>query len=164
MSTGIFLNLGDIKGESTDKNHKDWIELRSVNFGISNNAQVTSSGQRKLNKGTASFSYIHCTKVMDISSVKLLSAVAQGNFLKNVKLSVCTMFENELHPYAELEMDECMISSISENADKDGGYPHESFTIVFSKIKWTFTPLTPEGKKGNKVGPEGWDLIQNTKQ
>ncbi|WP_238149400.1 type VI secretion system tube protein Hcp [Arsenophonus endosymbiont of Aleurodicus floccissimus] len=52
------------------------IGLRSVNFGISNNAQVASSGQRKLNKGTASFSYIHCTKVMDISSVKLLSAVA----------------------------------------------------------------------------------------
>jgi len=29
----IFLKLGDIKGESTDKDHKDWIELSSYSLG-----------------------------------------------------------------------------------------------------------------------------------
>lgn len=164
MSTGIFLDLGTIKGESTDKNHKDWIELQHVNFGVSNNAHIASSGVRKLNKGTADFRSIHCTKIMDSSTVKLLSAVAKGDFIDKVKLNICTMFNDELHPYAELEMDQCMISAITENAAKDGGYPQEDFTIVFSKVKWTFTPLNSDGKKGSKVGPEGWDLLQNTKQ
>ncbi|MGH2589037.1 MAG: type VI secretion system tube protein Hcp [Dehalococcoidia bacterium] len=28
-----FAKLGDIRGESTDKDHKDWIEIESWSFG-----------------------------------------------------------------------------------------------------------------------------------
>ncbi|ETS30787.1 Hcp family type VI secretion system effector [Photorhabdus tasmaniensis] len=164
MSSSIFLQIDGIKGESTDSKHKDWIELEHVNFGAFNHARIADSGKRKITVGAAGFRTIDCVKVMDISSIKLLSAVAQGTAIKKVKLEICTIFKGEMHPYAEVEMDECIISDVHETCSRGGEFPQEQFSITYSKIKWTFTPLSPDGTKGNKAGPEGWDLIENKKQ
>ncbi|NHB91174.1 Hcp family type VI secretion system effector [Photorhabdus cinerea] len=164
MSSSIFLQIDSIPGESTDSQHKDWIELEHVNFGVFNHARIADSGKRKITVGAADFRTIDCVKVMDTSSIKLLSAAAQGTAIKNVKLAICTIFKGEMHPYAEVEMDECIISDVHETCSRGGEFPQEQFSITYSKIKWTFTPLSPDGNKGKKVGPEGWDLIENKKQ
>ncbi|WP_445493500.1 Hcp family type VI secretion system effector [Photorhabdus sp. SF281] len=164
MSSSIFLQIDSINGESTDSKHKDWIELEHVNFGAFNHARIADSGKRKITVGAAGFRTIDCVKVMDISSIKLLSAVAQGTAIKKVKLEICTIFKGEMHPYAEVEMDECIISDVHETCSRGGEFPQEQFSITYSKIKWTFTPLSPDGTKGSKAGPEGWDLIENKKQ
>lgn len=161
-STGIFLKLDNITGESTDTNHKQWIELRGIDLGIYNNAHIASSGARKLNKGTASFQHVHCVKIQDSSSVKLLSAVAKGDFFNTVNVEICTMFNNAMHPYLTLELNDCMISAITAKAQEGAGYAEENITLVYSKIKWTYTALDADGKPGSKVGPEGWDLVANS--
>ncbi|PQQ26482.1 Hcp family type VI secretion system effector [Photorhabdus hindustanensis] len=164
MSSSIFLQIDGITGESTDSKHKQWIELSHVNFGAFNHARIADSGKRKITVGASDFRTIDCVKVLDSSSIGLLSAVAQGTAIKKVKLEICTLFKGEMHPYAEVEMDECIISDVHETCSRGGEFPQEQLSIAYSKIKWTFTPLKEDGTKGDKVGPEGWDLIENKKQ
>lgn len=164
MSTSIFLKIDTIDGESSDSKHQKWIELEYINFGVANHARIADSGKRKITMGTADFRSIECLKTMDSSSVKLLSAVSQGSTFKTIQLEICCMIKGTLHPYANIDLEECAISAISETCSKGGGYPQEQFTITFSKIKWTFTPIKDDGSAGSKVGPEGWNLIENIKQ
>lgn len=164
MSSAIFLKIDGIDGESTDSKHQKWIELEHINFGVANHARIADSGKRKITMATADFRTIDCLKTMDSSSIKLLSAVAQGTTIKAIKLEICTMIKGALHPYAEVELDECAISAVQQSCSKGGGYPQEQLTITFSKIKWTFTPIKDDGSAGSKVGPEGWNLLENIKQ
>lgn len=164
MSTAIFLKIDTIDGESSDSKHQKWIELEHISFGVANHARIADSGKRKITMATADFRTIDCRKTMDSSSIKLLSAVAQGTTFKSIKLEICTMIKGIIHPYAAVDLDECAISAVHETCSKGGAYPEEQFTITYSKIKWTFTSINDDGSAGSKVGPEGWDLLQNIKQ
>lgn len=164
MSTSIFLKIDTIDGESSDSKHQKWIELEHINFGVANNARIADSGQRKITMGTANFRSIDCLKTMDSASVKLMSAVAQGSTFKTIQLEICCMIKGALHPYANIDLEECAIAAINQSCSKGGGYPQEQFTLTFAKIKWTFTSIKDDGSAGSKIGPEGWNLLENIKQ
>ncbi len=46
-----FVNFGDIKGESTDKGHKDWIEVSSFGHGEANTGNPTGATGKEANVG-----------------------------------------------------------------------------------------------------------------
>src|SRR6478609_902063 len=68
---------GTIPGESTDSKHTAWIEISSLNFGISNPVALGTGGGG-INAGKATGAALKIDKVLDKSSPPLFLGCAQG--------------------------------------------------------------------------------------
>ena len=76
MAVDMFIKIGDIKGESKDKTHKEKIDVLAWSWGVSNsgNAQVGGgAGAGKVNVQDLSF-----TKYVDSATCPLLLAASNG--------------------------------------------------------------------------------------
>lgn len=76
-----YLKLGDIKGESTDARHKDWIDIVSVSEGVDQAAAAGAGSARAT--GRATLRPIVVTKAVDGTSPALREAVATGKVFKD---------------------------------------------------------------------------------
>ena len=47
MALDMFLKLDGIAGESTNKGHKDEIEVLSFSWGVSNSSEIGAQGRRR---------------------------------------------------------------------------------------------------------------------
>lgn len=147
-NAALFLNLGeDIKGESTDKDHKDWIVLNSFDWGVTNSARQSSSGG---GSGKVTFSDLTITKPVDTSSPKLLQATSSGTHFSEAKLDVTRLIADKQQTYLEFKFQEVLVSGyqISGTADT---IPTETLTLNFSKIEEIFTQFDDKGSVVQQV-------------
>ncbi len=149
-----FMKLGDIKGESTDKDHKDWILIESLSSPIH---RSIPSGAKDIQRtrGETTIGDIHCVRLMDNSSVKMQEAVANGTFFKEVEIHLCTVVKNKAEPYLKYKLSDCILSSYSFHGSASGHpLPSEEVTINPSKCEWTYIKVDPKtgDPKGNVVG------------
>lgn len=79
-----FLQIDGIPGESTDKDHKDWIDIDSFSWGLT----LTTSGTGGAGVGKATFSDLAWTQHVDVSTPKWFLAVATGRHIPTVTLDV----------------------------------------------------------------------------
>lgn len=141
----IYLKYGDIKGDVTEPAHSGWIELMSVQWGVSRGVgSPVSPGGWKEGSGP-SVSEISVTKKTDRASNRLMNESLSGKgvtaVVDHVKDSggVATV-------YLRLTMSETLISSwqISGSGGKgDQSPPTESLTLSFTKIEFEQFPGTP---------------------
>ena len=70
MATDAFLKIDGIDGESTDKKHKNWIEILSYSHGMSQPSSI-ASGTGGLTAERVSMSDFSVMKVLDKASPTL---------------------------------------------------------------------------------------------
>jgi type VI secretion system secreted protein Hcp len=149
----------DIKGESTDGAHNDWIEIDSFQHGMGQAVSPASStGGRTASR--VSMSEFTVSKPTDTASLVMQHHCCLGTHFKEVVVQLHEA-SGEKHKYYEITLSDVIISSLSTSSS--GGKPHESVSFNYGKIKWEYTPLGHDGKTGTKVGPMGWDLETNKK-
>ncbi len=68
MAVDNFLKIEGIKGESTDDKHKDWIEILSYSWGVSQMASASASTSGGGTSQRADFQDISIVKTLDSSS------------------------------------------------------------------------------------------------
>ncbi|MBU4260561.1 MAG: type VI secretion system tube protein Hcp [Proteobacteria bacterium] len=159
MSADNYLQITGIKGESTDDKHKDWIEILSFNWGVS---QMASASQSTSGGGTsqrADFQDLSIVKLMDSASPLLFKACATGVHLDEVKLELCRAGGDKLL-YMEYIMNNVIISSLSVGGG-GGGEPTESVTFNYGKIKLNYIKQARKGGGASGNVPAGWDLQNN---
>ena len=78
MAIDIYLQIGDIKGESADDKHKGWIEVSHVGWGVSQPRSTSVSTAGGHTSGTADLSEMIFTKTADLSSPGLFQHCAMG--------------------------------------------------------------------------------------
>ncbi|SMC22866.1 type VI secretion system secreted protein Hcp [Andreprevotia lacus DSM 23236] len=162
MAYDSYLKIGDVKGESTDDAHKDWIELYSFSLGISNPVTV-GSATGGLTAGKASFSSFSVMKKYDKASVKLASASAAGKHFDKCEVELC-LTTGAKHTYIKYVFEDCMIESIQWSGSSGGDdRPTESLSIAYGKVTWEYTPIKHDGTTDSKIGPEGWNVTTNVK-
>lgn len=154
MGQDAFLKLKDIKGDATDANHKDEIEINSFSLsaGISEAwDQKSEEGERlKVSKIEA----ISISKKFDRASAKLLDAASKNSPLETSYIYFCRPSgdlgtSSGLETYMTFTLFGTNIDSYSLNGG--GGYPTESFTLRFSKIKWQL-----KDSSGGTAGEGEW--------
>jgi type VI secretion system Hcp family effector len=79
-----FLQIDGIPGESTDRDHKDWIDVESFSWGLT----LASSGSGGAGIGKATFSDLAWFQYVDASTPKWFIAVASGKRIGTVTLDV----------------------------------------------------------------------------
>ncbi len=157
MATNTYLHCDPIKGESTDEDHKDWIEVFSFNHGLSQPMSgVNGTGGRS--SARADFDPFVITKSIDNASVDLSIYCASGTHIAKVELEVCQE-SGERVCYFKYELENAMIQSVSVGGGSDR--PHETVAFIYDKISWTYTLVSNDGKAGTAVGPKKWNLETN---
>lgn len=129
-----YLKLGDIKGESTDAKHKDWIIIQSFSQGLSK--QSAATGAARMRSAVIMKDFV-VTKKIDMSSPKLMEAAVKGQVIPEVILELTTSGRNTFYT---VKMTNVLISSYSTSGDTGGNAPvMEEMSLNFEKIEWTYT-------------------------
>jgi type VI secretion system secreted protein Hcp len=155
----IFLDIPDIKGQSTIKGFEDKIEILSASHGVA--MQITASpSSSERTSGKPNHQDLTVSKYVDLSTCPLIAACNAGTNLKEVKLTVGRNDAGTVLPYLVYTLENTIVSSISVSAG-GGDRPTETITLNYTKIKWDFTEQKPDmGKKGNNGAV--WNLATNT--
>ncbi|MBL8816370.1 MAG: type VI secretion system tube protein Hcp [Planctomyces sp.] len=146
-----FMKLGDIKGEATDTDHKDWILLESMSVPIFRSIPDGAKDQQRT-KGDTILGDVVIVRQLDKSSTKLQEACANGTFFKEVEIHFCTTVKNKQEPYLTYKLKDVIISSYSIHANSSGSpLPSEEVTAGYSAVDWNYIVVDPKtgDKKGN---------------
>jgi type VI secretion system secreted protein Hcp len=145
-----FVKLGDIKGEATDQDHKDWILIQSMSASIHRSIPSGAKDQQRT-KGETSLGDIELVRQLDKSSTKLQEACANGTFFKEVEIHFCTTVKNKQEPYLKYKLKDVIVSSYGFHGDASGDpLPSEQVSLGYSEVEWTYVVVDP--KTGDKKG------------
>ena len=142
-----FVQFDGISGESTDKDHKKWIDITSFEQGAS---ASSSSGGTGRSRAAAQFSDIKIRKGVDAASPKLAEALAQGKAFSSVKLQLTANLGGTRATYYEVELKSVRVTSYQLGGSVDG-VPTEELSLNFEEIKVTYTKYDAKGKKAGSV-------------
>ena len=145
-----YMKLGDIKGEATDQDHKDWIIIESMSSPIFRSVPPGAKDQQRT-KGETSLGDIVVSRQLDKSSTKLQETCAIGTFAKEVEIHFCTTVKNKQEPYLTYKLKDVIISSYSFHGNSSGDpLPTEQITLGYTEVEWTYIVVDP--KTGDKKG------------
>jgi len=155
-----FANFGDIKGESTDKDHKDWVMVTKYEHEIAQPASVTQKTAGGRSAEAVEFNEVKLYKLVDAASPKLYEACCKGTHLAEVTLELWRAGGDPLK-YFEVKLKEVLISSVKQIGDPKGDnqFPGEVVGLTFGAVEWTYTKQKPDGTAGGNVAAK-WNVAQ----
>ena len=149
-----FVKMGDIKGEATDNDHKDWILIESMSSPIFRSIPEGAKDQQRT-KGETTLGDVVVVRQLDKSSTKLQEACANGTFYSEVEIHFCTTVKNKQEPYLKYKLKDVIVTSYGFHGNSSGDpIPSEEVTLGYSEVEWTYVTIDPKtgDKKGNVPG------------
>ena len=144
-----FMKLGDIKGEATDQDHKDWVIIESLSAPIMRSIPEGAKDQQRA-RGETTLGDVIVVRLLDKSSVKLQEACANGTYFKEVDVHMCTTVKNKQEPYLKYKLKNAIISGYSCFAKTGPTLPSEEVSFSFTEVEWIYVLIDP--KTGEKKG------------
>ena len=161
MASDIYLQIDGIKGESTDSEHKDWIEIISFSHAVSQPASATADSAGGGTSGRVKHEDFVITKYVDVASPKLYEFCSSGKHISKVVIELMRASGGSPVKYMDIEMDQVVISKVSLGMPRADDFPTETVAFNYGVIKWTYTQQKgADGRKGGNV-TGGWDLTAN---
>ena len=161
MAFNAFANFGDIKGESTDKDHKDWIMVLQYDHAIVQPPSVnqkTAGGRSSEEVNHSEFSIV---KLLDAATPKLYEAACKGTHIKEVVIELWRAGGDKPVKYMEFKLKEVLISGVIQNGNPSGEFkfPTETIKLTYGAIEWTYTKQKPDGTAAGNVAAK-WSVAQ----
>lgn len=159
-----YIQIDGVKGQSQDKDHKDWVELISYTHNLAqpiNNPTAGTTGRRP--QGRAEWEDLVIVKQQDLASPLLAHLCASGNYIKKAELHLMAAGAagtNTRNNYMKILLEDLYVSKYNSRLESSTNRPIEEIHLNFGKIKWEFTPDV----KGKKESPivKGWNRDENT--
>jgi type VI secretion system secreted protein Hcp len=145
-----YAKLGDIKGEATDTDHKDWVIIESMSSPIFRSIAEGSKDSQRV-RGETTLGDISVVRQLDKSSPKLQEACASGSFIPEVEVHFCTTVKNKQETYLKYVLKNVIVTSYSFHGTATGDpLPSEEVTLGYTEVEWTYVVVDP--KSGDKKG------------
>ncbi|MBA3449105.1 MAG: type VI secretion system tube protein Hcp [Pseudaminobacter sp.] len=159
MAGDIFLNFegGDveIKGESTDESHAEWVDVESFSLGFNQAGTFGTGGGG--GAGKVQGSDLSISKKVDAATPAILKAITTGAHIDTVTLEVRKAGGEQI-VYYKVVLSHALISST--NTGGGGDMLSEQLSLNYAKIAVTYFPQTEAGKQGAAKETE-WDFSKN---
>lgn len=142
-----YLKLGDIKGESNDNHHKDWIEIASFSQAMHRPDMGEGATRRR---GAAVMEDLKCVKELDKSSPLLARALLTGEVIPEAELELTRGEEKAV--YLKIKLTNVLVTSYSVNGSAAGNeVPMEEVSFNYEKVEWTYTTYDASGRPSEEV-------------
>ena len=159
MAVDMFMKIGDFKGESEDKVHKEKIDVLAWSWGLSNSGTTHSGGGGV--SGKANVQDLSFTKYVDSCSHNLIQASFSGKHVDKANLIVRKAGgKGAPVEYIKIEMTEVLITSVSTGGSGGEDRLTENVTLNFAKVKFEYTPQKADGTAGTAL-PVTLDIAAN---
>jgi type VI secretion system secreted protein Hcp len=162
MEKDMFLDMGDIKGESIADGHKEQIDLLSWQFGLAQAGSMHAGGGGGV--GKAHFNDLTFTHYVDKASPNLMMACAEGKHLPKAVLAQ-RKSGGGAQEYLIVTMEGVIVTSVNTSDTANGGRepPTETVSLQFGKIDLEYKPQKDDsGAVGAGVHFK-WDVKSNKK-
>ena len=153
----FFLKLDDIKGESQDKDHSDWIDVLAWSWGISNSGSFHVGGGGGV--GKPSFGDMAITKYLDASSPILMKYVATGDHFTTGTL-ICRKPGGTKLEYMKIDLKNVLITSISDGGSGGESLLTESISLNFQSFEVHYKEQKDDGSGGPAISFD-WNIAKN---
>lgn len=162
MSFDGFIRIDGIDGESSDDQHKGWIEVVYFETNLKQKTSSTASSVGGASSERVDFSDFIFIKQLDKASPKLALACAAGTHINEIDLELCRAGTDKLN-YMTYKLKNCIISKVSTSGGGGADFPAELLKIDFGSIEWCY--VLQKRKGGGSAGniAAGWDLEKNCK-
>ena len=161
MAVDIFIKIGDIKGESQDKTHKDEIEVLNWSWGMSQSGNMhTGTGG---GAGKVSIQDLSLTKFVDKATPNLMMHCSSGKHVPKVTLTVRKAGGDSQVEYLIINLEEVLISSLSTGGSGSDDRLIENITLNFAKVTVDYQPQKADGTKDGGPIKYGWNIRENVK-
>jgi len=160
----VFLNIESIKGESSDANHKDWIDVESWRWGTERKITSSTSTQGDRESSNAEVSSLHITKRIDSATPKIFIESCCGTG-KTVKLHLSkTGAGSGTDVYMEFILKNALIEKLELSGKAQGSQrPLEVLSFSFVEIEVKYTPHDEDGNAAAPIAV-AFDTATNTKR
>ena len=161
MAVDIFIKIGDIKGESQDKTHKDEIEVLNWSWGMSQSGNMhTGTGG---GAGKVSIQDLSLTKFVDKATPNLMMHCSSGKHVPKVTLTVRKAGGDAQVEYLIINLEEVLISSLSTGGSGNDDRLIENITLNIAKVTVDYQPQKADGTKEGGPIKYGWNIRSNVK-
>ena len=151
----IYARIDGVDGECNELNHKDWIVIDSMMFGV----HVPEGGATGQSRRRASVIVedIELVKEIDKSSPKIAEAVCEGKTFDSIEIEVCASTSDSGRVFVRYELKKVMFKSYWHMDDiRDGGSFLDTFTLSYEGITMTYTEYD---EQGNDKGDTEWTYV-----
>ena len=155
----VYVKIDGIDGGATEKGHKQWIKVDSLQFGVGRSLNDPYGHATSREAGFPKVSEVHVTKTMDNSSIHLFGWACGKFDAKLVKVDVVSTGRGD-DPFTQYQLENAVISGYSI-ASHGESLPTESITFNFTKIMEKFITINPDMTKGQPIN-KGFDLALGT--
>lgn len=134
----IFMKYPDIEGNVTVEGFEKMIEVTSFQMGVGRGIGDARGGDTR-EGSVVSVSEITMSKVMDKTSPKLFIEACTGELDNTVEIHLVRTAAGKSQMYGKYILTNTGISGFSTSSG--GDRPSESFTLNFTKIEYTYSPI-----------------------
>lgn len=155
-----FLKIGDIKGESHDKKHKDEIDVLSWSWGASQGGTMAFGGGG--GSGKVVMQDFHFTMNVNKSTPQLIYHCSSGKHIPQAVLT-CRKAGTEQQEFLKYTFWDLLISSYQTGGTGQGNVvPIEQVSFNYTKMQCEYAHQKPDGSL-DAYSQAGWDLKANVK-
>ena len=158
MAIDCFLKLDNgIVGECQDDKHKDWIDILSWGWSMSQSGTTHMGGCG--GGGKVDVQDIQVTKYVDKATHDLIKRCCSGEHIKSGQLVVRKSGGTAPVDYLKIDFEDVMITNYQTGGSKDG-LDRVQETLNFRRFQVTYTFQEQSGA----AGPEslaGWEIAEN---
>lgn len=160
----IFVNYDGIKGEASDAGHKQWMDVESVNWGVSRNITSSTSTQGDRESSNAVIQDLQLVRLMDSATPKIFIESCCGTGKDVVIHLTKTGTGSGTDVYMQYTLKNALISNYVVEAETQGNErPKETITISFVDVEVKYTPYDEDGNAEAAIAV-GFDTATNTKR
>lgn len=144
----VYVKYEGIDGEATHENHKKWLDVSSMQWGVGRAISTPSGSTANREASEPSVSEVTITKLMDSSSPKFFTEAVTGAVGKKVEIHLVTT-GSPGNTYASYILTDALVSAYSTSTG--GDRPSESISISFTKMEYKFIPYDGNNKAGSPI-------------
>lgn len=164
MAQDVFLQIGDIKGGTTEEAHEDWIRVVEFRHGIESQAAGQAVTGRGATSARAEHRSFEIVKEIDIATPSLAVHTCDGKTFEKATLHLCDSTQLR-HVFLEIVFHNVILVGYETWLDRQGGSSDEAVAYErvgwrYARIDWIYTPLGAGGKAGGKV-QHSWKVFEN---
>lgn len=156
MAIDLYLKVEGVTGESTDANHKGWIDIESFAWGARQNASINGGGA---GTGKVSFRNLRTVAAIDKATPVLMKYCASGKHVGEVKISFCKAGGTQIE-YGTVVLNDVLVTSTSLTGSNSGERIGIIYSFQAAKVEHHYWTQSKDGTKGAET-QMGWDIKQN---
>jgi type VI secretion system secreted protein Hcp len=155
MASDIFLKIDGIKGDATDVDHQNEIEVVSWSWGVSE--ELIREGGLGIVGGKPKVGDFVIGKQLDKASPDILRACLTAKHIKEVVLTQRRAGAGTLN-FLTITLNDVLISNVNDIEPNAASKPTESVVFgFFAKVIYEYVPLKPNGQPDTPVTLK-WDV------